>query len=369
MGDTTTLQNCAKEYLKRFNKKTTEERIPLSGGFDLTHRCNLKCLHCFLGDKTKSNSRQKKELNTSQWLKIIDDITQAGCLNLLITGGEPFIREDFPIIFRHAKENGLLVEIFTNGTMINDDVLALFKELPPHGIEISLYGATAETYEKISGVPGSYKKCLKGIEKLLDNKINLKLKTILMTVNNHEFFDIENMAKDFGVKFRFDPAILPCFDGDRTPITLRVEPEEAVKKELHDKKKALKWKEYFEKMQGITIPDKLYNCGSGQTTFHIDPYGHLQPCMMVSDIQYDLLNGSFIKGWEEVIPKVKERSGGKEFVCNKCEKMYLCSFCPGFFKVENGSEYIPSEYLCAMGQYRLNAINTMEKIINIEKLS
>ncbi len=93
----------------------------------------------------------------------------------------------------------------------------------------------------------------KGIRRLLEHKINVKLKTILMTLNRHEFFDIENMAKDLGVKFRFDAAIFPCLNGDKTPLSLRVSPEDAVEKEFSDDERLRHWRDYFERYQGLPV--------------------------------------------------------------------------------------------------------------------
>jgi radical SAM protein with 4Fe4S-binding SPASM domain len=302
------------------------------------------------------------ELNTIQWFSIIDEITEAGCLNLLITGGDPLLRKDFLEIYSHAKKNGLLVTVFTNGTLITDRILELFKLLPPQAVEISIYGATATTYEKITGIKGSYEKCLRGIQRLLEHKINVKLKTILMTLNQHEFYDIENMAKEFGVKFRLDAAIFPRFNGDKAPLSFRVPPEDAVKIEFSDTERFLQWKNYFLRCKGIQLSDMLYNCGAGLTSFHIDPYGNLRPCLMVSGIQYNLTNSSFITGWHNVMPLIKEKKAGATYSCIQCKKITLCSFCPAFFELENGSEDIYSDYLCALGTYRFQAIKNSFKV-------
>ncbi|MBW1897011.1 MAG: radical SAM protein, partial [Deltaproteobacteria bacterium] len=145
-----------KEYLQRLRRKVTQERIPLSGSIDVTHRCNLRCVHCYLGEKQSHWEKRGKELSTAQWISIIDEITEAGCLHLLISGGEPLTRRDFAEIYSHARTNGLLVTVFTNGTLITDRVLELFRDLPPRIVEISLYGATAATYERVTRVKGSY---------------------------------------------------------------------------------------------------------------------------------------------------------------------------------------------------------------------
>lgn len=349
--ETTWLSN--KEYLREFTKKTAQLRIPLSGTLELTHRCNLRCVHCYLGH---SRNMLQKEMDTKQILSLIDEFTEAGCLYFLISGGEPLLRSDFPDIYRHAKNNGLIVTVFTNGTLITDTLLELFQDLPPYAIEISLYGATAATYEKISRVPGSSKKCINGIKQLLYNKIRVRLKTILMTMNSHEFFDIKKIADGFGVKFRFDAAIFPCLNGDKTPLSLRVSPEEAIEKEFSDVKNVLQWIEYFERSQDPILSDNLYHCGAGVDNFHIDPYGNLKPCLMTTNITYNIANGGFLTGWYDISRIRVKKAGENLYDCIRCEKINLCGFCPAFFDLETGSEYIRSGYLCSMGNERFQRI-------------
>ena len=338
--------------------------MPLSGGLALTHRCNLSCPHCYLATNMSSETIRKKELRTGQWLSLIDEITEAGCLFLLLTGGEPLLREDFADIYRHAKSRGLLLTIFTNGTLITDEVVELFDELPPRSVEISLYGATAATYEKVTGITGSHEKCLRGIHLLLAHGINLRLKSVLMTSNSHEFFEIERMAKHLGVRFRFDSAVFPRLDGDRSPLSLRIPPEEAVAKETADEDRLRKWATYYGKRKDLPATDRLYTCGAGLTHFHVDPYGNLQPCSMVTHFSYQLSGGDFVKGWREVIPRIREKKADAAYECNRCERKVLCGLCPAFFQIENGSETLRSEYLCEMGKLRFEAIQNAAAAAN-----
>lgn len=360
---TQTLNPCSppqdnQEYFREFNKKVTQQRIPVSGTIDLTYGCNLKCRHCYLGDQTGIRENRGKELSTNQWQAIIDEIAEAGCLFLLITGGEPLLRKDFKQIYCHAKTRGLLITVFTNGTLITEDILELFDQFTPKAVEVSLYGATAEIYERITGVPGSHERCLTGIRKLIDHQINVKLKTILMSLNHDEFFAIENMAKKYGIKFRFDAALFPGLEGDKTPVHLRVSAEEAVEKEFSDDARGKEWKDFFERMRELPISDTLYQCGAGLTHFHIDPYGNLQPCLMVKDpnLKYNLKGGRFLTGWNDVVSRIRKKKAGINYHCNQCQMRTLCGFCPGFFQLENGAEEVYSQYLCDMGHLRFEKI-------------
>ena len=295
-------------------------------------------------------------MDTGRVLSVIDEITEAGCLFLLITGGEPLLRKDFPEIYRHAKKRGLVITIFSNGTLLSDEILDLFEDLPPRCVEISLYGSTPATYERITGVAGSYERCLSGIRSLIGREISVRLKTILMSLNVHEFSDIEAFAARLGVKFRFDAAIFPCLSGDKSPLSLRVSADQAVEKEFSDPERVVSWEKYFRDCQGEETSDKLYNCGAGLTGFHIDAFGRLKPCVMLEDVSFDLSQGGFLAGWHSVIAEIRRKKAGAEDRCNQCEKRYLCGSCPAFFQMETGSEYVRSEYLCSIGSRRYELI-------------
>lgn len=342
------------EYLEKFITTARRRRIPLSGSLEITSRCNLKCVHCYLGPRDERQGH--KETSAGKIMDIIDEITDAGCLYLLFTGGEPLLRDDFPEIYRYAKERGLLVTVFSNGTLVTDKVAGMFRELPPHEVEISLYGATAPTYERITGVRGSHKKCMHGIKLLVDNKIKVNLKTILMTLNSHELFEMQNIARGFGSRFRFDAAISPGFGGDRTPLEFRVSPEEAVDMEFADDERVRQWKMFFDGSKERVLTDELYGCGAGVTGFHIDSTGNLHPCLMLLDIWYNLSETGFLEGWKDMISRIRERKAGPDFPCRGCVKINLCGYCPAFFSLENGAEDVHSEYICRMGDLRYQRI-------------
>ena len=359
MKCTQTVLTGDQEYRQRFKNKVEEQRIPISGSLDLTYRCNLRCLHCYLGGQDISATQPNQELGTEQWIRIIDEIVEAGCLFLLITGGDPLLRRDFVQIYRHAKRKGLLVTVFSNGTLVTDELVQLFVDLPPRSIEISLYGATPETYEQITGIQGSYDHCIQGIERLLAAGIRVRLKTILMTVNRHEFAAIKKKAADYGVPFRFDAAIFARFNGDRSPLLLRVPVQEAVEHEFADGDRQREWLQYYRRLCAASPSDKVYTCGTGISGFHVNAYGKLQPCLMVTDIQYDLLRGDFLTGWKTVIPEVRNRKMLSNNPCRGCDTMSFCGYCPPFFALENDAEEHVSPYLCEMGRLRVQHIHAL----------
>ena len=208
------------EYLHRFRRKTVRNRVPLTGSIDLTYRCNFQCVHCYIGDRSRHHFVSQDELDTGQWLRIIDEIVEAGCLYLLISGGDPLLRSDFCEIYTYARTRGLIITIFTNGTTLTEEILATWKQYPPRMVEITLYGATERTYSSVTGRKDSLAVCLHNAATLLENRICIGFKTILMTLNIHEFKQMEEIAARLGVKFRHDGDIFPRFDGDHSVTML-----------------------------------------------------------------------------------------------------------------------------------------------------
>src|SRR4051812_31117124 len=98
--------------------RSIAERIPILGGLELTFRCNLACIHCYVNLPPADRAEARRERTTDEWFAIIDQVAEAGCLWLTLTGGEPLLRPDFCDIYRHAHKRGLLLSVYTNATLI-----------------------------------------------------------------------------------------------------------------------------------------------------------------------------------------------------------------------------------------------------------
>ncbi len=337
-------------FWEGFSLNVMNRRVPLSGSLALTHRCNLACAHCYARDEHPDVAAT--ELGSGQWERIIGEVKEAGCLYLLLTGGEPLLRGDFPELYSFAKSSGFLVTVFTNGTLVTDEIAGLFRALPPRQVEISLYGASAVTHDRVTGVAGSFSRALQGIEKLLGQGVPVGLKSVLMTLNADEFSAIEGLARGYGVKFRIDAAVFPALGGDRRPLDLRVSPEQAVAQEMASPERAKEWREFYDSFNVVPFGNKIFACNAGRTNFHVDPDGNLFPCLIARSRKYSLVSGSFQAGWEGEIARIREEEAVGDFRCGNCEKKQICGFCPGFFELENGESRIPSDYVCAIGKLR-----------------
>ena len=342
-------------FAERLNREILAKRIPLTGSLELTLRCNLRCVHCYCNLPVGEAKAMSRELTTEEVLGIYDQIAEAGCLWLLITGGEPLVRKDFHETFANAKQRGFILTLFTNGTLITPETADFLAEWRPYSIEITLYGATRETYEKITRVPGSFEKCLRGIDLLLDRDLPLALKTMAMTVNRHEVFQIQSFARDRGLKFRFDPVLNPRLDRSREPCKYRLSPEEVLALDLEDENRVKEWREFCAAFPGPVDSNALYVCGAGISTFHIDPYGRMSPCEMTRHQSFDLRSGRFREGWDDAFPRFLSVKARDDYPCKSCDLISLCNQCPGWAWLENGDPQTPVEHLCRIAHLRARA--------------
>ena len=350
------IQAATREWNDAFRLRAAQTRTPIAATLELTRRCNLRCIHCYLGDQAEQCHTKDRELGAGAVQAALSEWAAAGCLFLTITGGEPLLRSDFTDIYRHARELGLVVTVFTNGTLVADDIAALFRDLPPRKVEISLYGATVATHDAITGVSGSHARTWSGIRRLRANGVRLALKTVLMKANHAEREALERQAAEIGADFRHDAAIMPCLHGgSRAPLALRVAPEDAVRADMATAGRRRMWREKIEAATAQPASDRLYACAAGQTAFHADPFGGLSPCVLADHLRCEPAGHPFGEVWNGGLATIRalkrQRAGGSFSGVLRG----ACAHCPAFNRVETGDEEVESEYMLQTTRLRFDA--------------
>jgi radical SAM protein with 4Fe4S-binding SPASM domain len=331
-------------------------RLPLMGSLELTYRCNLDCVQCYCNLPPNDQEARSQELTLAEIRDILDQVAEEGCLWLLLTGGEPLLRPDFLEVYAYAKKAGMLVTLFTNGTLLNAELADYLAEWPPRKVEITLHGVTRGTFERVTRVAGSYDRCMRGIELLLERDLPLYLKTTVTKLNVHELWDTKAYVEGLGIEHRFDALLIPRFDGSKEPCEVRLSPEELVQLDMADSER---WREVgrlAEDLWGVVRGDDLYVCGAGERSFHIDPYGRLSLCALSRGHTYDLRQGSFRTGWTEFIPGVRSLKTEQVVRCRTCPAIALCGQCPAWSYLEHRDLETPAEYVCAVGRARAEAL-------------
>ena len=370
MGNTSTIEI---QDLSLWEKMKARNSL-FSFDIEITARCNNNCRHCYINLPPADQQAKLAELTTSEIGAIAEQAVNMGAVWCLITGGEPLLRPDFEEIYLLLKRKGLLVSVFTNAVLINEKHIALFKKYPPRDIEVTVYGATRDTYEKVTRQPGSFDKFKRGLDMLLESGVKVRLKAMALRDNLHEMDVItqfcKERTKDF---FRFDPVLHLRYDGD--PVrneeirAERLTPEEIVALEKSDPQR-------FQSLQNgcdeLISPDfahihcnHLFHCGAGSGSFTVGYDGMLRLCssLCAPGTTYDLRRGALKEAWEKHIPAVRDmRSNRTEFLdsCRKCELVNLCLWCPAHAYLETGEMDGATPYFCTVAHARAKMLQGNE---------
>jgi MoaA/NifB/PqqE/SkfB family radical SAM enzyme len=360
-------------------ENTIRKRIPLIGEFELTPRCNLHCKMCYVCRDSNDREVIKGERTAKEWIQLAYEARDAGMLFLLLTGGEVFLRNDFKVIYEEITKMGLFVTIFTNGTMITPEIASWLGRIAPSQVEITLYGATPETYGRVCGDPQGFHKAMNGLKLLKDQGINVQIKTTIIRDNVDDYDKLVKIADTFDVHLGVVNYVSPRRDGiHQTPEQVRLSPVELAAFEdklnyneffeqsdiLSDKLSKIKSDKdspnsqygFIHKKQEITLSNEFYNdnfpCNSGKNSFWITWDGRMVPCAFMEKAETHPFEQGFQIAWEEL-----KKNCSRVPVCTTCANCSLqeyCLTCPASLYIETGSFIKPAPYLCQLAQERKN---------------
>lgn len=338
-----------------------EKRIPLSFDLELTARCNFNCRHCYINLPADDVQAKDRELTLEEIRHIARKAVQMGAVWCLITGGEPLLRKDFPDIYLLLKRLGLLVSVFTNASLVTSEHARLFKKYPPRDIEVTVYGASKETFEQVTRRSHSFESFLRGLQLLLNSGIRVRLKNMVIRSNRHEFDEISSFClkhtKDY---YRSDPFL--CLRNDRDPArNAEIRAERLTPMEIIAIGRAERRSVAGQPAAGPLLfpeqrdaPDNaLFRCGAGQDSFTVGYDGRLRLCSALCrpDCVYDLRRGDLSDAWQDFVPAVRERCSTRteyRHACGRCElaRINLCRWCPANSYLETGEMDRPVDYFC-----------------------
>ena len=351
--------------------KLKSKRAPLSYELEITARCNLHCRHCYINLPSNDPLARSGEMTLQEINAIADQAVSLGTIWVLLSGGEPLLRDDFQEIYLSLKRKGLLVSVFTNATLVRDEHITLFRKYPPRDIEVTVYGASPETYERVTRRPGSFAAFLSGLNRLLESGVKVRLKAMALRSNFHELPAITAFCrartKDY---FRFDPQLHLRFDRDeRRNAEIRAErltPEEVVALERADEERFTSLRKGCDTLIREEIAhtgcDHLFHCGAGIGSFSIAYDGTFRLCssLCTPETTCDLRKGTLRDAWEHLVPKVREmRSQRSEFLerCLRCPIASICLWCPAHSWLETGELDTVIDYFCEVAHARAAAIS------------
>lgn len=331
-----------------------QQRTPLSGGIELINKCNFRCVHCY---ETLERDCEIPLFQTEELIKVIDKLIEMGVISVFLTGGEAMLRKDFDNIYQYLRKNGVLTAILTNGSTITEEKCKLFQRYMPRMIDITLYGASEETYEKVTGQRNMFQKVMNNLDLLKKYGIPFQLKTVLLSINKHDLSAMREIANKYNVPFKFFTVIRPYNDGNSTPINYMLSIDEIIQLEQSDEAILSYYADKKNSKIAMELSERqkeqcTYLCRIAKNSFFITYDGILNGCVRSRRRGYDLKQGDFEEGWKYLEKTFVESKEEKPFKCSKCKIMNYCDFCPGEFEIETGDPTKAPDQICELAHVR-----------------
>ena len=313
--------------------------IPLICVIELTRRCNLRCAHCYIG----SHNTSKGELTTSEIRSVLGGLARAGCLNLIFTGGEIFLRPDLTELCEFARAKGFDLRLFTNGTLIDDKIAEKLAAVGVCGVEISLYGKR-RAHDLVTRSPGSFKRSLNAIRSLQKNNIRVTIKSPVMKTNFSDYKWLASFARKHGLKARFDPTVSPRDNGDKSVLKYRLSGRQMT---------ALFRDPAVSGKPALYDGEADFTCSAGRNMAAIGFDGTVYPCLQLLIPVGNVKKMRFSDIWDENNRRLGafRKLSIKDFpVCAVCALSSHCRRCPGLALLEDKTLTGPSKTACRIAK-------------------
>ena len=286
-----------------------ENRVPIQGMLEITSNCNFKCVHCYV---TNSKETQKDKFLTFDFIKdAIDQVYEMGCRIISLTGGECMLHPNFKEIYTYIHKKGIEVNIFTNASLISEDIISLFKQYPPSCVEVSLYGASEETYKQTTKAVG-FEKVISGLEALKNNNINLQLKIIVLKQNQHEIEQMKDLASKYtNNPIRVSSKLMPTYDFSVDVLKNQVDTSSNRTREI----------------QNHTGNNSAFKCKAGRSFFVINSEGNVVMCLFARFSAMSLKEHTFREIWNKY-SDIINTTIPKDSECYNCKYISNCNNCP-----------------------------------------
>jgi radical SAM protein with 4Fe4S-binding SPASM domain len=293
-------------------KESAKKNIPILGEFELTSKCNFKCPMCYVS-KLDTNH----DMDTETWKLVFDEAIKNGLMFANLTGGEVFTRSDFIELYEYLFDKGIKITIFTNGSLLNAEILDVLRRKKPHYIAITLYGFDNDSYEVITKNKNAFDKVTENIKALKDSNINIMLRTLPLKIIYDNLNKIINLSKSLDSNLYYLSYITKsnCFDtrNERLSSKQLVDFEERINK-------AFNYNDL-----GNIFEDNYKSCSALRSSYFINYKGEMQPCALAYKPVKDILENDFLETFKELGIKFKELE--EKNLCFDCEFLTNCSSC------------------------------------------
>ncbi len=339
--------------------KADQKQIPIAGNIELLPLCNMDCKMCFAKMTRAQMLAHAPMRSWQEWLHFCQEAADMGMLFLLLTGGEPFLYPDFDKLYLALKKLGIYVSINSNGTLISEDIAKFLAQDPPRRINITLYGASDETYARLCGNPKGFTQVMNGVQLLRKYHIDVKFNCSVTPYNIDDLEDILRISHEMNIPIEVGYYMFPPVrENNVGNERYRLEPEAAALVKIRDLQNRMGegFKQYvilsLEQYERYVFDEKKdpyvggYTCRAGNSVFWVHYDGTLAACSFTKSSSLSIADRPFSENWKLLVDKVSNTYLSK--TCHTCKKRIFCGRCASAAESETGDVGGVPEYYCRL---------------------
>lgn len=300
---------------------------------ELTSKCNERCIHCYIPHENKLYN-----ITDELYYSVLKQLSEMNVLNVTLSGGEPMLHPHFIEFLKAAKEYDFSVNILSNLTLLNDDIINAMKETRLSSVQVSLYSMNAEHHDYITKLSGSFEKTKNAILKLIENDIPVQVSCPTMKANKDDFGNVMKWAHEHKIRATTDYIMMARYDHTTDNLDNRLSLDEvenvikAIMIEDEDYANDILAPDFVERCNALEKNPSRRLCGVGVSSCCMVANGNVYPCpgwqeMVLGSLQNDTLNNIWENSekikWLRSL-QFKDMGGGE---CCKCDKAAFCAPC------------------------------------------
>lgn len=329
--------------------------------WEVTTRCNLNCLHCY----ASSVDSPKNELSTIESKRLLEQIASIEEFRMIvITGGEPLLRNDIFELIEYAGKLGFRIVFSTNGTLLTPRIAKDLVKMGVVNFSISLDGSTPEAHENIRRKPGCFEKALEGIQAARTTDACLQVNFTAMKQNLAELPSVIDLAENLKADiFMIFQSIPPC--KDRGAVELEPEEQMQLLQVVREKQRKSKLlfmpvcsPEYWPLITGRNgnhslsknLERKAFSgCGAGRGFCYIRFDGDVWPCNFIPVAAGNVRQTPLVDIWRKspLLEEFRDISRNLKGECADCDHNPICGGCRGRAYAHHGS-YLADDPNCTL---------------------
>lgn len=293
---------------------------------ELTTNCNWRCKHCFIEEYTANNF-----LNRDILENVFSQLRELGVINILLTGGEIFMRPDICEIIKSAREHFFDVALFTNSSLMSEEQI---KEISEYGISLvscTIFSLDEKIHDKFSQKEGSLKKVLTNLKLLKKYNIPVEVKHIITIENPDEYLKIKVFCDRNSFHFLGTTSIFPRRSNNNDNQKLVVD-EDYLRSNIG-------CIDMLRNFSQFDINPEHYVCNATRYSLFIQANGNISPCSMLCDTIGNVFLDKIEDVWKynKYLAYLQELKYKDLNNCCNCQNLKLCNRCSGVAKQESGS--------------------------------